>query len=289
MVHRAVQWSVVERSAGQWSAGQRRAAQGHGAQGTGSVDYTRVNGPMRPVFEGSASRPILNTVCCTLYTTYAQCLQITRGNTSLGDIHKLPTLCVLALFRIFYKFCFDVHTFFPMSSHRGGGVCVYFFKSVRKGHFRNVWIGGGGRWSHFSGQHDTLDGAHEHGTAPVDHLYCESASSSAVPFSGRAGTPLGQTSPCLWTGTYFFNFSQSCNLRTFTGTQPSLRGIAHRPSECGALCEFMQVAGTGQYEAFWPGCQADDNSPAPTPHPQSELVCAPMACAVHRGKQQHVA
>ena len=25
-----------------------------------------------------------------------------------------------------------------------GGVCVYFLKSVRKGRFRNVWVGGGG-------------------------------------------------------------------------------------------------------------------------------------------------
>ena len=58
---------------------------------------------------------------------------------SLGDIHKLPTSCVLALFGIFYKFCFDMQT-----CHRiEGGVCVYVLKSVRKGYFRNVWVGGG--------------------------------------------------------------------------------------------------------------------------------------------------
>ena len=76
----------------------------------------------------------------------------------------------------------------------------------------------------------TLDGAHEQCTGPLNHVYSESSSSSAFPFSGKAGTPLGQASPCLWTGTYFFKFSQSCNLRAFTGTHPSLRGIAHRPS-----------------------------------------------------------
>ena len=26
----------------------------------------------------------------------------------------------------------------------GGGVCVYFLKSVRKARFRNAWVGGGG-------------------------------------------------------------------------------------------------------------------------------------------------
>ena len=87
-------------------------------------------------------------------------------------------------------------------SSPGGGGGVYFLKSARKRH--NVWVGGGGG-CHFSAQHSTLDGAHKHGTAPFMHFYSESLSLSAFLFSGRAGTPLGQTSPCLWTGTYFFN------------------------------------------------------------------------------------
>ena len=62
------------------------------------------------------------------------------------------------------------------------------------------------------------------------HVYSESSLSFALPFSGRAGTPFGQTSPCLWTGTYFLNFSQSCSLRSFSGARPVLRGIAHRLS-----------------------------------------------------------
>ena len=57
-----------------------------------------------------------------------------------------------------------------------------------------------------------------------------SESSFALSFSGRAGTPFGQTSPCLLLGTYFFSFCQSCNLRLFTGTHPEFRGIAQRPS-----------------------------------------------------------
>ena len=53
-------------------------------------------------------------------------------------------------------------------------------------------------------------------TAQLHHVYSESSSSFRMPFSGKGGTPLGQTSPCLCTGTYFFNFSQSCSLRSFT-------------------------------------------------------------------------
>ena len=51
----------------------------------------------------------------------------------------MPTFWVLTLFGNFYNFGFDVQT----CRHLGGGVCVYFLKSVRKGHFRNVWVGGG--------------------------------------------------------------------------------------------------------------------------------------------------
>ena len=46
-------------------------------------------------------------------------------------------------------------TFSPMHQNvvTLGGVCVCFSKSVRKGHFRNVWVGGGGgRWSRFCAQ-----------------------------------------------------------------------------------------------------------------------------------------
>ena len=53
-------------------------------------------------------------------------------------------------------------------------------------------------------------------------------SKSSLSFSGRAGTPFGQTSPCLLFGTYFFSFCQSCSLRLFTGTHPEFRGIAQR-------------------------------------------------------------
>ena len=68
---------------------------------------------------------------------------------------------------------------------------MFCFTSARKGHFRNVWVcvGVGGRRSHFSAQCNTLDGAHKQGTAPLNHVYSESSSSSAFP-SGRAGTPL---------------------------------------------------------------------------------------------------
>ena len=123
---------------------------------------------------------------------------------------------------------------------------MYFLKSVRKGHFRNECLGG--RSSHFSAQRNTLDTSHKQCTAPLNHLYSESSSPSALPFSGRAGTPLGHTSPCLWTATYFFNFSQSCDLRAFTGTQPSLRGIAQRPS----VVSTCRLLGLGSARLFGP-------------------------------------
>ena len=64
--------------------------------------------------------------------------------------------------------------------------------------------------------------------AQFHHIYSESLSSFVLPFSGRAGTSLGEALPCLWT-TYCFNFSQSCSLCSCP-PPPPVRGIAHRPS-----------------------------------------------------------
>ena len=117
-------------------------------------------------------------------------------------------------------------------------MCI-FFEICEKRPFRKVWVGGsrGGR-AHFSAKGYTLDGAHEQCTAPLNHVYSESSSPSALPFSGRAGTPLGQTSPCLSTGIHFFNFPQSCNLRAFTGTHPPFIK-RHSPQAIG--CEVHIV------------------------------------------------
>ena len=40
----------------------------------------------------------------------------------------------------------------------------------------------------------------------------------SIAFFRQGGDPIRADIPCLWTGTYFFNFCQSCNLRAFTGT-----------------------------------------------------------------------
>ena len=59
---------------------------------------------------------------------------------------------------------------------REGGMCIL-FEICQKIPFQKCmrWGGGGVRWSHFSAQHNTLDGAHKHGTAPSNHFYSESS------------------------------------------------------------------------------------------------------------------
>ena len=108
-----------------------------------------------------------------------------------------------------------------------------------------------GGWSHFSAKGYTLDGAHEQCTALLNDVYSESSSSSALPFPGRAGTPLGQASPCLWTGTYFFNFPQSCNFCAFTGTHPSLR---HSPQAICCEAPHFVVLSTVPCAREWRHC-----------------------------------
>ena len=58
---------------------------------------------------------------------------------SLGDIHNMPTLWVLALFGIFYKFCFHVQT----CCHLGGGYLIL-FETCKKSPFQKCMVGGGG-------------------------------------------------------------------------------------------------------------------------------------------------
>ena len=59
---------------------------------------------------------------------------------SLTDIHSTPTRSVLALFLGFVNFWSNAPKFRPF----GGGLCIYFLTSVTKGHFRYVWVLGGG-------------------------------------------------------------------------------------------------------------------------------------------------
>ena len=72
-----------------------------------------------------------------------------------------------------------------------GGVCVCFSKSMRKGHFRNVWVGGGGRWSQCCAQSCTREDTQGTGNGPGITHYSESDLLSSLPLSARAGTPLG--------------------------------------------------------------------------------------------------
>ena len=86
---------------------------------------------------------------------------------------------------------------------------------------------GGGGCSPFSIQSRTLDGAHKHAlhsciTCIHNHyryLHCL--------FHARLGPRWDKHHPVCGQGQIF---SQLCSLRSFTGTHPVLRGIAHRPS-----------------------------------------------------------
>ena len=66
---------------------------------------------------------------------------------SLGDIRFVPRRWVLAFFLGFLNFSSDVPNFVPLGG--GGGYVYTFLESLRKGRFRNVCVGAGGRWTHF--------------------------------------------------------------------------------------------------------------------------------------------
>ena len=59
-----------------------------------------------------------------LITCLRNRVALVRSAISLGDIHNLPTLWVLALFGNFYNFCSDVQTCPHLGG--GGGMCILF-------------------------------------------------------------------------------------------------------------------------------------------------------------------
>ena len=108
----------------------------------------------------------------------------------LSASFRMCQLCAFCHFLgFFYKLCSDVQT----CHHIGwGGVGVYFLKSEKRPFQKCMgWVGGVG--SQFSAQSCTLDGA-QTCTTQFHDVYSESLSSFALPFSGRAGTQMGQTS-----------------------------------------------------------------------------------------------
>ena len=118
-------------------------------------------------------------------------------------------MCQLCAFRhflgFFHKFCFNVQT----CHHIGGGgggmciflcmfvcsclcMCIYTCEVCVKRSFSEMYgFGGGGVGGHIFQYRAALDAAHKHCTAPLNHVDSEPSSSSALPFSGRAGTPWG--------------------------------------------------------------------------------------------------
>ena len=122
--------------------------------------------------------------------------------------------------------------------------------------------------------------------------YSEFESSSLLPLSTRAGTPLGHTSPCS-PNQHQCKWPETPAVKPLWGALYDLKIDLQkkRPlrwSKSGGLCGCMQAAVNRLCEAFWPCCQAHHGSPAPNLHPQSALFCAPKVSVVHQGKQPPV-
>ena len=202
-------------------------------------------------------------------------------------------------------FCSDVQTCHHV---RGGGVCVYFLKSVRKGRFRNVWVWRGGGGAHISQYRATHWAGHTdmHYTSPSGLFRIIIVIHVAFFRQGwdPVGTNIAQTSmsmhvaKCLGWGGGTFDPK--------TGRQ---KQWPQRSSDCCAPCGCMQVAVSGRYGASLPGYQAHTVAPAPTVPPRasplahqrllwcirgsnspwSEFRCGHGSCVLtKRGSKQHM-
>ena len=74
----------------------------------------------------SLSHPFLSPIAVTS--------NISQGHSEAATFVRFGTFG-----DFFFKFCFNVQTCYHI-----GRVCVHFLKSVTKGHFRYVWVGGAG-------------------------------------------------------------------------------------------------------------------------------------------------
>ena len=93
-----------------------------------------------------------------------------------------------------------------LSRGGGGGGCVYFLKSVRKGRFRNVWVGGGGD-DHIFEQTELHSGrCTRQGNARGTTDYSESKSSSVLPPFQKGRNPIGAHIPLLVNWNKFLQF-----------------------------------------------------------------------------------
>ena len=119
---------------------------------------------------------------------------------SLGDIRFMPTRSEFAIFRAVFKFWSNA----PKFRSIGGGVCVCFLKSVRKGCFRNVWVGGGvgaHSFEHRAEQETT----HRTGHCSRDHSLFGVRVAVIVAPLHKGGDSIGAHIPLLVTGNIFLH------------------------------------------------------------------------------------
>ena len=165
------------------------------------------------------------------------------GALSLGDIQNMPTFWVLALFGNVDNFCFHVQ----ICRHPGGGVCVYFLKSARKRHFRNVWVGGRGGLPFFSvAQHIGRCTQTWHCT--VHPFLFRITAIVSIPFFRQGWYPNRADIPVF--------VDRDVGLRHKDYPSPPIPPLTHH---------LRSVASAGY--------QAHAESPAPTLHPQSKPFC----------------
>ena len=171
------------------------------------------------------------------------------GIISLGLIWSVPTFCVLPLLWFLNKSCSNVQTCHPV----GGGGYVYFLKSARNGRFRNVWVTGGQVLTFFSTELH-IGRCTQTCTAHFRHVYSKIIVVICVAFFRQGWDPIGTSIALFVDRDIFLQFPPI--LQPFDPKTGLQKQWPQQWTECGTLCECMQLAGTWQYEAFWPSCQA---------------------------------
>ena len=110
-------------------------------------------------------------------------------------------------------------------------------------------------------------------TAQFHHVFSESSSS----FAGRAGTPLEQTWPCLWTGTYFFNFPQMLQPAFLSWHPPCVKRHSPQTISCEVHVWLLAQPDLGSKRLFGlPGsCRSTGIDCAPQ---ERALLCTKGFC-----------
>ena len=173
----------------------------------------------------------------------------------------MPTLWVLALFGIFYKFWFHVQT----RRHLGGGGMCILFEICKKTPFQKCMGWGGGGGGHIFQHSTTYRTVHTNMALDRSSIFilnhCHRQHSG--PFFRQGWDPIRADIPLFVDRDIFLQFLPILQPLCLHWHSTFIKGHGPQASVVRSTLRCL----VGRYGAFLPSCRAHPETPAPSLHP----------------------